>query len=159
MKRDFGSFGSQIGSTHNNMKRDKEMTNIINLPSFDGTEIATTLLEAGKYELEIREIRQQTIKGGKYAGKPVLNVGLATSKNIWVWKQLPMFDIESGDASGLTWMRMSTKAFAGATGSKKKLDIDTLIGKMVGAEIGVQARADRPEENQNFVKTFFALES
>ena len=135
------------------------MTNIINLPSFDGTETAVTVLDAGSYELEIREIRQQTIKGGKYAGKPVLNVGLATSANVWVWKQLPMFDIEKDDIKGQTWLRMSTMAFAVATGSKKGLDIEALIGQLVGAEIGIQPRADRPEENQNFVKTFTKLEA
>jgi hypothetical protein len=141
------------------MKREKEMTNIINLPSFAGTETAVTLLEAGSYELEIKEIRQQTIKGGRYAGQPVLNVGLATSTNVWVWKQLPMFDIEKDDIKGLTWLRMSTMAFAIATGSKKGFNLDTLIGKIVGAEIGVQPRADRPDENQNFVKTFTKLEA
>jgi hypothetical protein len=135
------------------------MTNIINLPSFDGTETAVTVLEAGSYELEIKEIRQQTIKGGKYAGKPVLNVGLATSTNVWVWKQLPMFDIEKDDIKGQTWLRMSTMAFAIATDSKKGIDVDALIGQLVGAEIGIQARADRPEENQNFVKTFSKLEA
>jgi hypothetical protein len=135
------------------------MTNIIKLPSFDGTQTAVTILEAGNYELEIREIRQQAIKGGKYAGKPVLNVGLATSTNVWVWKQLPMFGIEKDDIKGLTWLRMSTLAFANATGSKKGLDLDALIGTMVGAEIGIQPRADRPEENQNFVKTFTKLEA
>ncbi len=135
------------------------MTNIINLPSFAGTETAVTLLEAGSYELEIKEIRQQTIKGGRYAGQPVLNVGLATSTNVWVWKQLPMFDIEKDDIKGLTWLRMSTMAFAIATESKKGFNLDTLIGKVVGAEIGVQPRADRPDENQNFVKTFTKLEA
>jgi hypothetical protein len=141
------------------MKREKEMTNIINLPSFAGTETAVTLLEAGSYKLEIKEIRQQTIKGGRYAGQPVLNVGLATSTNVWVWKQLPMFDIDKDDIKGLTWLRMSTMAFAIATDSKKGFNLDTLIGKIVGAEIGVQPRADRPEENQNFVKTFTKLEA
>ena len=135
------------------------MTNIITLPSFDGTQTAASILEAGKYELEIREIRQQVIKGGKYEGKPVLNIGLATSTNVWVWKQLPMFDVDKDDIKGLTWLRMSTMAFAIATGSKKGLDVDALIGKMVGAEIGIQPRADRPEENQNFVKTFYKLEA
>lgn len=135
------------------------MTNIITLPSFDGTQTAASILEAGKYELEIREIRQQAIKGGKYEGKPVLNIGLATSTNVWVWKQLPMFDIDKDDTKGLTWLRMSTMAFAIATGSKKGLDVDALIGKVVGAEIGIQPRADRPEENQNFVKTFYKLEA
>jgi hypothetical protein len=141
------------------MKREKEMTNIINLPSFAGTETATTILDAGSYELEIREIRQQTIKSGKYANQPVLNVGLATSTNVWVWKQLPMFDIDKEDVKGLTWLRMSTMAFATATGSKKSFDLEALIGKVVGAEIGIQPRADRPEENQNFVKTFTKLDS
>jgi hypothetical protein len=135
------------------------MTNIITLPSFDGTQTTVSILETGNYELEIREIRQQAIKGGKYAGKPVLNVGLATSTNVWVWKQLPIFDVEKDDIKGLTWLRMSTMAFAIATGSKKGLDVDALIGTMVGAEIGIQPRADRPEENQNFVKTFTKLEA
>jgi hypothetical protein len=135
------------------------MTNIITLPSFDGTQTTVSILETGNYELEIREIRQQAIKGGKYAGKPVLNVGLATSTNVWVWKQLPIFDVEEDDIKGLTWLRMSTMSFVNATGSYLGLDIDALIGTMVGAEIGIQPRADRPEENQNFVKTFTKLEA
>lgn len=112
------------------------------------------LLPAGTYTLEIKEIRQQTIKGGKYAGQPVLNVGLATVENIWVWKQLPMFVIDAGDRSGLTWKRLSTKAFVDATNSAEGIDVDALIGTLVSAEIGIQARADRPDETQNFVKTF-----
>jgi hypothetical protein len=130
------------------------MTNMITLPSFAGTEVASTILDAGSYTLEIKEIRQQVIKGGKYEGKPVLNIGLATLENVWVWKQLPMFGIESDDIKGLTWLRMSTLAFAKATKSKKAIDIEGLIGTLVSAEIGVQPRADRPDEVQNFVKTF-----
>ncbi len=128
-------------------------SNIIALPSFDNVSTAVETLPAGTYTLEIKEIRQQTIKGGKYAGQPVLNVGLATVENVWVWKQLPMFTVEATDTKGLTWLRMSTMAFAKATNSTKGIDVDALIGTLVSAEIGVQPRADRPDETQNFVKT------
>jgi hypothetical protein len=134
------------------------MTNIINLPDFSGATTSTiTLLDAGTYTLEIREIRQQTIKGGRYEGQPVLNVGLATSTNVWVWKQLPMFEPDAEDTKGLTWLRMSTMAFAKAVNAKGKLDLDKLVGVCVDAEVGVQPRADRPDEAQNFIKTFVAV--
>lgn len=134
------------------------MTNIINLPDFSGaTTNSITLLEAGTYTFEIKEVRQQTIKGGKYEGKPVLNVGLATSTNVWVWKQLPMFAPDTDDAKGLTWLRMSTMAFAAALKAKGKLDLDKLVGQCLDAEVGVQPRADRPDESQNFIKTFVTI--
>lgn len=134
------------------------MTNTIALPSFAGTSESTIeLLEVGVTTFEIKEIRQQTIKGGKYEGQPVLNIGLATSNNVWIWKQLPMFAMDKGDVKGLTWLRMSTQAFAIAVGAKGKLDIDKLIGKLVDAEVGIQNRADRPDEKQNFIKTFVTV--
>jgi hypothetical protein len=138
------------------------MTNIINLPNFAEaakSETTVTILEAGNYELEIREIRSQVIKSGQYAGQPVLNVALVSSTGAWIWKQLPIFAIEADDKKGLTWLRLSTMAFAQATGSKKTLDTEALIGTLVGAQVGVQPRADRPDENQNFVKTFYKLEA
>ena len=136
------------------------MTNIITLPDFSEavkSEAATLVLEAGQYDLEIREIRSQTIKSGKYANLPVLNVALVSSQEVWIWKQLPIFAIESDDKKGLTWLRLSTLAFRNATGSKKTLDTDALIGTIVRAQVGVQPRADRPDENQNFVKTFVTI--
>lgn len=160
MKRDFGSFGSQIGSTTTVYERENEMTNIITLPDFTEalkSETAVLVLEAGVYDLEIREIRSQVIKSGQYEGKPVLNVALVSSQGAWIWKQLPIFAIESGDEKGLTWLRLSTLAFRDATGSKKTLDTDALIGTIVRAQVGVQPRADRPDESQNFVKTFVTV--
>lgn len=131
---------------------------MINLPDFTGAASTTvTLLEPETYTFEIREVRQQTIKGGRYEGQPVLNVGLATSTNVWVWKQLPMFAPDADDAKGLTWLRMSTMAFATAIGAKGKLDLEKLVGQCVDAEVGIQARADRPDENQNFIKTFVTV--
>ena len=131
------------------------MTNIINIPSFASVKDEVTLIvPAGVYELEIKEVRQQAIKGGKYEGKPVINLGLATDGNVYIWKQLPMFEMEAGDTKGLTWLRMSTMSFAKAIGAKGKLNLDKLVGMSVLAEVGVQARADRPDETQNFVKTF-----
>lgn len=131
------------------------MSNIINLPSFTAIkEDAGLVVPAGVYELEIKEVRQQTIKGGKYAGQPVLNLGLVTEGNVYIWKQLPMFEMALDDAKGLTWMRMSTKSFVDALGLKGKLNLDKLIGLKVLAEVGVQARADQADKTQNFVKTF-----
>lgn len=131
------------------------MSNIITLPSFDAIAEDTGLVvPAGVYELTVKEVRQQVIKGGKYAGQPVLNLGLVTDGNVYIWKQLPMFEMALDDAKGLTWMRMSTKSFVDALGLKGKLNLDKLIGLKVVAEVGVQARADKPENTQNFVKTF-----
>lgn len=131
---------------------------MINLPDFSGAATtAVALLEPDTYTFEIREVRQQTIKGGRYEGQPVLNVGLATSTNVWVWKQLPMFAPDADDSKGLTWLRMSTMAFASAIGAKGKLDLDKLVGVCVDAEVGIQPRADRPDENQNFIKTFVTV--
>lgn len=132
------------------------MTNIIPLPSFDNVSVTVETLPAGTYTLEIKEVRQQTIKSGKYEGQPVLNVGLATVENVWVWKQLPMFTIDKEDTKGMTWFRMSTVAFAKAINSTTGIDVDAIIGTLVTAEIGVQPRADRPDEEQNFIKTFIA---
>ena len=136
------------------------MTNIINLPNFAEaakSETTVMILEAGTYDLEIRDIRSQVIKSGEFEGQPVLNVALVSSQGAWIWKQLPIFAIESSDKKGLTWLRLSTMAFAQATGSKKTLDTEALIGTIVRGQVGVQPRADRPDENQNFVKTFVTI--
>ena len=145
------------------------MSNLINLPDFSAAakqKSAIAILEPGRYTLEIREVRQQTIKNGEYSGSPVLNLAFVTKtggengspSEVWIWKQLPMFDIPESDEKGTTWMRMSTYALAKALKLKGAIDPDTLVGKIVECEVGIQARADRPSENQNFIKTFFATE-
>ncbi len=143
------------------------MSNLINLPDFTAAaeqKSVITILEPATYTLEVREVRQQTIKGGQYAGSPVLNLAFVTktggetgsSSEVWIWKQLPMFSIPASDEKGTTWMRMSTYAFATALKLNGAIDPDSLVGKVVDCEVGVQARADRPSENQNFIKTFIA---
>lgn len=143
------------------------MSNLINLPDFAAAASQAptiTILEPARYTLEIREVRQQTIKNGEYAGSPVLNLAFVTqtggengsSSEVWIWKQLPMFPIPATDDKGTTWMRMSTMAFATALKLKGSFDPDSLVGQIVECEVGVQARADRPSENQNFIKTFIA---
>ncbi len=144
------------------------MSNPINLPDFAAAASQAptiTILEPARYTLEIREVRQQTIKNGEYAGSPVLNIAFVTQSGgedgvsaqvVWIWKQLPMFSIPATDTKGTTWMRLSTMAFATALGLKGSIDPDALVGQIVECEVGVQARADRPEENQNFIKTFIA---
>jgi len=129
---------------------------IIKLPKMNVTESATSLLlDAGQYLMTVKEVRPVTIKSGKNEGKKALNVGLATDKNVWVWKQLPMWSLAaSAPKNEKDWFRMSTVAFLNAIDHEgDELDIDSLIGKTVKARVGQQDNG-KDYGVQNFIVTF-----
>jgi hypothetical protein len=129
---------------------------IIKLPKMNVTESAASLLlDAGQYQMEVKEVRPVTIKSGKNEGKKALNIGLATDKNIWVWKQLPMWALPaSAPKNEKDWFRMSTVAFLAAIGHEgDELDIDSLVGKTVKARVGQQDNG-KDYGVQNFIVTF-----
>ena len=129
---------------------------IIKLPKMNVTESAASLLlDAGQYQMEVKEVRPVTIKSGKNEGKKALNIGLATDKNIWVWKQLPMWALPaSAPKNEKDWFRMSTVAFLSAIGHEgDELDIESLVGKTVKARVGQQDNG-KDYGVQNFIVTF-----
>ena len=129
---------------------------IIKLPKMNVSESATNLLlDAGQYEMEVKEVRPVVIKSGKNEGKKALNIGLATDKNIWVWKQLPMWALPaSAPKNEKDWFRMSTVAFLAAIGHEgDELDIESLVGKTVKARVGQQDNG-KDYGVQNFIVTF-----
>jgi hypothetical protein len=105
--------------------------------------------------MTVREVRAVTVKSGKNEGKKALNIGLATDKNIWVWKQLPMWALPaSAPKNEKDWFRMSTVAFLNAINHKgDELDIDSLVGKTVKARVGQQNNG-KDYGVQNFIVTF-----
>jgi hypothetical protein len=129
---------------------------IIKLPKMNVSESATNLLlDAGQYEMEVKEVRPVVIKSGKNEGKKALNIGLATDKNIWVWKQLPMWALPaSAPKNEKDWFRMSTVAFLSAIGhTGDELNIESLVGKTVKARVGQQDNG-KDYGVQNFIVTF-----
>jgi hypothetical protein len=128
----------------------------IKLPSIKVTDsTANLLLDAGQYEMTIREVRTTKVKSGEFAGKNALNIGFATDKNIWVWKQLPMWALPaSAPKNQKDWFRMSTVAFLEAIGhTTAELDTDSLIGKTVKARVGQQNNG-KDYGVQNYIVTF-----
>jgi hypothetical protein len=128
----------------------------IKLPNITITDsTANLLLDAGDYEMTVMEVRTTKVKSGEFAGKNALNIGFATDKNIWVWKQLPMWALpSSAPKNQKDWFRMSTVAFLKAIGhTAAELDTDSLIGKTVVARVG-QQKNGKDYGVQNFILTF-----
>jgi hypothetical protein len=134
----------------------RRIMSTIKLPSITVSDSATNLLlDAGDYEMTVKEVRLTKVKSGEFAGKNALNIGFATDKNIWVWKQLPMWTLPaSAPKNQKDWFRMSTVAFLNAIEhTAAELDTDSLIGKTVVAKVGQQNNG-KDYGVQNFIVTF-----
>lgn len=129
---------------------------VIKLPKMNVSDSAANLLlDAGDYEMTVREVRQVIVKSGKNEGKKALNLGLSTESNVWVWKQLPMWALPaSAPQNEKDWFRLSTIAFLKAINHKtEELDIDSLVGMTVTARVGQQNNG-KDFGIQNFIVTF-----
>jgi hypothetical protein len=98
-------------------------------------------LTPGEYEGVIKEIRPTTIRAGRHAGKPSLDIAVQLDVDSrYIWKVLPMFTpayakkLSKGDTK---WYQMSTVSFAEVTGAEDKADLSTLIGEPIKVLVGM----------------------
>lgn len=114
------------------------------------------LLEPGDHILGVASVELAVIKGGRYEGKPALNVAFEKPGYKWVWKILPMFQPDEDDSKGLAWVAMSSARFfkqAGLTPGEK-FTPELLKTMKFRAVVGLQPRADVPTENQAYIISF-----
>jgi hypothetical protein len=141
--------------------KENEMTKV-SIPKFalnpSKTEIDLPLLDPGAHQMTIKSAEMTTIKGGEFAGKPVLNVAFEVKGFRWVWKQLPMWATNSKTPDNVVkWLSMSTGSFFAALDlGTETFDTKDLLEKQVTARVGIQDRRDIPGQSQNYIITFDA---
>lgn len=128
------------------------------LPIPDDSQLGVNLvkpLTAGFYVVEIKSADITTIRNGQHAGKPVLNLKLATIKGRILWKQIPLWAADTTNPKEVEWVKMSRVALVKAIDSSNKELIENperIIGEVVNAKVGIQQNEGYAP--QNFVITF-----
>lgn len=114
------------------------------------------IVEPGEHVLSVVSVELTVIKGGRYEGKPALNVAFEKKGYKWIWKVLPMFQPDEDDSKGMAWVAMSTARFFQQASLKpgEKFTPEILKSMKFHATTGLQARADVPTENQAYIISF-----